>query len=317
MQSHLARRRFIQIVAASAAAAAMPLPHLMAAEKPTYRWNGVALGAAASMQFHGKSAAESKALCKLCLDEVLRLERILSLYEPHSAINQLNAEGELKNAPPELTELLAFSKKMGDVTQGMFDVTVQPVWRALKEGKAAHDVKAKRDLVNYQHIAIEGNDIAFKNKGMQVTLNGVAQGYITDKVTALLKRHGVEHVLVNMGEFSALGKNAQQQSWKVGLRDADNLNVPIKAIALEDGMALATSAGYGTKLGSEHHLLNPKTLRASHYYKSLSILAPSAAMADALSTGLYHLPKQQAEKVVTSLNQHAALGKDIQFFTQV
>lgn len=303
MNSHanrFSRRRFIAIAASSAAITALPFTSMATTIEPLYRWNGVAMGAAASLQFHGKTAAESKVLCSLCLNEIVRLERIFSLYEPQSALNQLNRHGVLENAPKELIELVTLSKKFGDVTDGMFDVTIQPVWQARKQDESADKIEQALKLVDYRNITIEAHHIRFAKKGMAVTFNGIAQGYITDKVTQLLKENGLQNVLVNMGEFHALGNKPDGSAWKVGIRSAQDPHI-LDAVELNNS-AMATSAGYGTALGKSHHLLNPKTGNASHYHRSLSLVASDATTADALSTGLYHMPAQQAHRVINRMN---------------
>ena len=82
-------------------------------------------------------------------------------------------------------------------------------------------------------------------------------------------------------------------------------------------MALATSAGSGTLLGKGHHLLNPRTGEASDYVLSLSVVAPDAMTADALSTGLYQMPFNEAQKIVSLLNKFRADDKKIRIFSQV
>ena len=311
------RRRFIAISASATAMATMPFAGAFSMEQSSiYRWSGVALGANASLQFYGKTQKESKVLCDLCLQEIIRLEKIFSLYEPNSSVSKLNQFGKIKNAPKELIELVEYSTYISEKTHGMFDIAIQPLWHAVANGASQQEAESAKELVDYRHIEIENNTIRFLKKNMAVTFNGIAQGYITDKVSALLRANGLENVLVNMGEIKALGNRPDKSPWKLGVKSALNEHKTTQVVELKN-MALATSAGSGTLLGKGHHLLNPRTGEASDYVLSLSVVAPDAMAADALSTGLYQMPFNEAQKIVSSLNKFRADDKKIRIFSQV
>jgi len=128
---------------------------------------------------------------------------------------------------------------------------------------------------------------------MAITLNGVAQGFVTDRIAELLRRAGFDHVLVDLGEARALGQRPDGGPWRAAL--ADPLRPARTLVDLPlgeaDGVfpALATSAGYGTRFGADpriHHLLDPHTGRSANHYASVSIGAARATLADGLSTTL-------------------------------
>jgi thiamine biosynthesis lipoprotein len=120
---------------------------------------------------------------------------------------------------------------------------------------------------------------------MALTLNGIAQGYVADRVVALLRGMGLDRVLVNTGEYAALGGDPRGGAWQVGLRAGDAL-LP-QAVAL-DGAGLATSSMVGTTFdsaGRAGHILDPRTGRPGpRLWRLVSVTAPRAALADALST---------------------------------
>lgn len=313
----ITRRRFIQITAAAGLAAAFA-PVAARAGGGLYRWRGIALGADASMQVYLPEPGRAQALVRRCLHEITRLERIFSLFDPRSALSRLNRDGCLDAPPPELAEVLRCAHHVSDISSGAFDVTVQPLWRlyashfaqkgAAQEGPPRTEVEAARAQVDYRRLHIAPERIGMA-PGMQVTLGGVAQGYITDRVTALLREEGITHTLVEMGESYGLGGHPDGRPWQVGIRDPENAAALAAWVPLAN-RALATSGGYGTRFnasGTLHHLLDPETGGSANHYASVSVLAPEAVIADALSTALSVLTPEKAPALLQSFPGSAAL----------
>ena len=94
---------------------------------------------------------------------------------------------------------------------------------------------------------------------MAITLNGIGQGYVTDRVVELLREGGVEHALVDMGETRAIGDHPAGGAWSVGLEDPASPGQVLDRIELID-RAVATSGGYGTQFdpaGRFNHIFDP------------------------------------------------------------
>jgi len=304
MTQTLPRRRFLTITAAAAGLPLLGLPGAGLARETAHlhRWQGVAMGARAIVLLHHPDAGKAAELMKAVTDEVRRLEAVFTLFHDDSPLSRLNRDGVLTDPPADLVVLLSRGKSLAEITGGAFDMTVQPLWRlyadhfswprADPEGPSAEDIEKTRELVDYRAVQVEAGRIAFARPGMAVTLNGIAQGYITDKVADLLRRHGVTNVLVDIGEVRALGRDEDRRPWQVGIADPDAPDRPMDRVSLSD-MALATSGGYGSPFevsGRHHHLLDPKTGRSSNRYRSVSVIAPEATVADGLSTALSSMP---------------------------
>ena len=299
------RRRFIAI---AAAAAGLPFAAVRAGAEtaPLHRWSGIALGAAAEIVLHDPDAAHARRLIARCVAEIDRLEDVFSLYRPESAVCRLNRAGRLAAPPLELVALLAEARSFSERTEGAFDITVQPLWRlyaahfarpgADSLGPAAADLVRAQALVDHRAIEIDAAKIRFARPGMAVTLNGIAQGYITDRVAALLQDAGMAQVLLDIGECRALGRHPDGRPWRVGLRRAAQPETVARTVALAD-RAVATSAGIASPFdasGRHHHLFDPATGRPAHMAGQVSVIAPSATMADALSTALAVSPPARA-----------------------
>ncbi|WP_191060178.1 FAD:protein FMN transferase [Geminicoccus harenae] len=309
------RRRFITI---TAAAAGLPLASLHAAPLPQARvWRGTALGAAATMQIHHPDQAMADRLIGQSLAELERLERIFSLYRSESAVVRLNREGRLDDPPLDLVRLLAECQRFGTLTGGAFDVTVQPLWKLY----AGHFAKADADpagpppgaieaalaLVGQSGLDPDPRGIRLARRGMQLTLNGIAQGYVTDRIVERLRLAGIEHALVDMGEIGAIGGHPDGGPWSAGLADPDDPARIAGQVALQD-RSLATSAGSGTRLdptGRFNHIFDPADGRTSRRYRSVSVVAANATIADAASTAFALMPLEQTAPIVRSLGLEA------------
>ncbi len=313
---NVTRRRFITITASAVGAALIPpvtmigsahgqIPDQLAGQ--AQYWRGIALGAEASLTLNGHDPSRARIAIDAALDEISRLEKVFSLFRDDSALSRLNRDGVLEAPPLDLVVCLNEAKRYWRVTNGAFDATVQPLWALYGEhfstsgadphGPQDTDIAVARSLVDFGSVSLASNEIKFAKPGMALTLNGIAQGYITDKVTDLLRLHGFDHVLVNMGEIRALGGKADGTPWQVAINRTDQI-VDIR------NQAIATSGGYGTRFdeaGRYHHLLNPLSGRSANQWSSISVIAPTATMADGLSTAFYSLSKDDILSVSAEL----------------
>ncbi|MEX0308386.1 MAG: FAD:protein FMN transferase [Ruegeria sp.] len=285
----LSRRRFLTI---SAACAALPAGTASAAAQ----WSGIALGAPASLRLEGLSNAEAAPIFAAVEAELNRLEDIFSLYRPTSQISRLNQSGILTAPAPELLNVLSLCSALHDASGGAFDPTVQPLWLALAKGASQNDIGRARQLVGWKEVSIGTDAIRLPHPGLSaITLNGIAQGAITDRIAALLRSFDLYNVLVDMGEVAALGRRNTGELWRIGLAGPDG--TVAKQIMVQD-RAIATSAPGGTKLrGNPGHILNPQGHSITH--KAVSISAPQAVLADGLSTTLCLTPGNEVSTIVS------------------
>jgi len=285
MSRLLSRRRFLSITAAMAV-----IPSAATANMPVARWQGVALGAGASMQLVGFSDNEATPIFAQIEQEVSRLENIFSLYREDSVLSQLNRFGAIDNPPSELLELLSIAGTIHSATDGAFDPTVQPLWalyaRAGSEGKrpSTAEIFDTRTLIGWKKLFFDATSVHFEQTGMALTLNGIAQGYITDRVAALLRAHGFKDVMINMGEIYALGHRPDGMPWLAGV--ATPSGALVGQIELKN-RALASSATLGTVLDETEqlgHIIDPHSGRPSKIHRLVSVSADRAVLADGLST---------------------------------
>jgi thiamine biosynthesis lipoprotein len=278
----LTRRRFLTL---TAVASTLPFA---AHAAPITQWHGTALGAEAAIYL---AHPDADAIIARAVAEIDRLESIFSLYRPASALAQLNASGRLDAPPFELLECLALCGRVHTASQGLFDPTIQPLWqlyaRKLTAGAlpADSDITALMPQIGWSRVRYDSAAIRLA-PGMALTLNGIAQGFIADKIAELLSTEGLTDILINTGELRALGQMPGAAGWPVTLTSGGQIALTARA--------LATSSPLGTVLdaqGRVGHILNPVTGRpAAPQWQSVSISAPSAGLADALSTAACLMP---------------------------
>ena len=283
------RRRVLTILAG---VAALPIIGAKASTK-TISWSGIALGANSQIILEHERAED---LINKALKEIARLENIFSLYKTGSELSTLNRDGKILNPSFEMLELLSLCSQINHKTNGAFDPSVQPLWalyaQQYSKGEQVSEQQraAALNITGWKYVNYSATDIKFSKKGVALTLNGIAQGYIADKICELFKRNGVKNVLVNTGEIALIGHAPNGKKWRVHLKNDRNIAMP-----LTDG-AIATSAPLGTyfdKSGKIGHILDPRTGKPSKKWQQVSVIAKSAALADGLSTGFTLMNKKQ------------------------
>jgi FAD:protein FMN transferase len=290
------RRRFLGISAAVAGLALLPVRGGAKTEAQMVEWEGMALGASTSIRIHHYDSGAAAEALRLVLQDVRRLEAVFSLYREDSALVQLNRQGSLVAPAPELADLLLACRQYTDLTDGAFDPTIQPLWQlysrhfaqagATPDGPSPEKIAATLQAVGLQHVLIDRHRIAFLRRGMAISLNGIAQGYVTDRVIERLRTHGIDHTLVDMGESRALGRHPSGRPWQAVIAGPLEPNKDGMIIPLVD-MSLATSGGYGFQFdpaGHFNHIFDPRSGRSPQRYRSVSVAMPTATAADALST---------------------------------
>jgi FAD:protein FMN transferase len=278
------RRRAVRIVAAAAG-----LPLLIAAVRAAapagqlFRWQGEVLGALSELTLWHTDAALAQRTIVRVRGEIARYERMFSLYRPDSEISRLNADGALAAPSRELRELVETSQRFSVLSDGAFDISVQPLWRLYEAHFWSHsDIQrdllsraraVARDLVDFRNIDVGGAHIAFARAGMGI--------------------EGFESAVVDLGEFHTVGRHPDGHPWRIGIRNglAGNLAEPqgiARTVELED-MALAVSGGYGTTFeptGRFHHIFDPHTGASASALIDVAVIGPRATAANGLSTAI-------------------------------
>jgi thiamine biosynthesis lipoprotein len=272
----------------------------------TVRKSAMALGAEVSITALHTDQRRGNAAVDAAFAELELVERLMSIYRPESQLSRLNRDKVLVDPHPYLVEVLTAARAMSERSCGAFDATVQPLWELYQTAKSrgclpvTSEIEAARQQIDWHRVEITPRRITLQGQGTAVTLNGIAQGFAADRVVATLRSHGVEHALVDTGEMSALGVRQDGDAWTVGLQHPRHEDAYI-SLAQLSGRCLATSGDYATTFSPDfkhHHIFNPRTGASPEALASVSVLAPTAIQADALSTALFVMGPEDGIRLV-------------------
>ncbi|KGJ04365.1 hypothetical protein IT41_10720 [Paracoccus halophilus] len=275
------RRRFLTIAAAALGA---PLIADPATAGDAAIWHGQAMGAPVRLILNHPDPTRARTILREVATELRRLEAIFTLYRADSELSRLNRSGALVAPSPEMVAALELAGLAHRVTGGRFDPSVQPLWRAHAAGGDAGAIRAARALTGFGRVKVSRDRIAMP-AGMQLTLNGIAQGHITDCIATRLRAAGAEHTLVDMGEIRAIGGRTARDPWQVALPGGTEVGLVDRAIATTEAAGFTFDAA-----GLLPHLIDPATGAARAAWRRISVIADTAGLADALSTGFSLAP---------------------------
>lgn len=270
------------------------------------------MGTIVNMTVCGSNEQHCREAMHSCLQLMENLSSQLSTYDPSSPLSHLNRDGILVGAPPELLEVLMMSRELSDLTQGAFDPTVLPLLSLYRKVKKTgrlpdrHIIEAALQLVDYRKISIEdGTTVRLSRKGMGLTLDAIAKGYIVDKGVAALRAKGVDNAYVEAGgDLMVIGRRQDGEAWRIGIRNPRSDDLQRMDIVSLTDRAIATSGDYlqyftGDK--KAHHIIDPHTGFSPLQLASSSILAPTVARADSLATATMVLGVERSLALLESL----------------
>ncbi len=266
-----------------------------------YKDNRVMMGTFVEVVSADKRAAN------IVFEEMKRIERLLSKYDPDSEVSKLNKRGEL-SVSPETFFILKKAKEFWQASGGAFDITVGPLiglWGFTNNKynlPQESEVKKALKLVGTDKIIFNerNNVVKFKLRGMSVDLGAIAKGYAVDCAVKKLKEAGIKGCLINAGgQIHALGDRFGQP-WKIAVRNPRGKGFT-GYLTLKD-KAAATSGDYEQYFISQEkrysHIFNPKTgYPADAGVISVTVVASCGLTADALATSIFVLGKAKGEEL--------------------
>jgi thiamine biosynthesis lipoprotein len=256
------------------------------------------------------------------LDRIDLLEGQLSVYRLNSEVSELNRRAA--HAPvvvePGLFGLCKQAAKLSQATGGAFDITAGPlskVWGFFRRQGAmpsSDDVRQALDLVGSRLLQLDPveQSLHFQKVGMEINLGAIGKGYALDRAADLMDERGVRDVLIHGGNSSVLARGSRTagDGWIVALRHPLKPDERLAEFRLRN-QALGTS-GSGTHFfhyqGKRYgHILDPRTGWPAEGVLAATVIAPTAAQSDALSTALYVLGPERAAEFCARHPENAAL----------
>jgi thiamine biosynthesis lipoprotein len=278
----------------------------------------LAMGTTVSMTLVSSSRDKAEAAMKTAYEEMTRLSGLMNGFDDGSPVAILNKEGVLKEASPEIIEVITGALKYYRLTGGVFDITIKPVIdlfgqefsRGENRYPSQEEIEEVLELVGSDMIRIQGRDITLEKPGMGITLDGIAKGYIVDCVSKIFLEREIEDHLINAGgDIKARGIREDGKPWIIAIQDPVKKDSHLDVIHLYDA-AVGTSGNYENYLDREkmfHHIANPKTGLSPVMNASASVIAPTGMEADALATSLLVMNAIDGISFIDSLPEREAL----------
>lgn len=261
------------------------------------------LGSPFEMIVEAKDIPEADGYIDMAVAEVTRLEHLISDWIPTTPISEVNRNAGIKpvKVPQEVFDLVQRSIKISELTSGAFDISyasMDKIWKfdgSMTRMPTPEEIKNSVSKVGYNNIILnaEKSTIFLKNTGMKLGLGGIGQGFIADKIKALLISKGVVAGIVNIsGDINTWGKQLNGEEWKVGIKNPLNKDKIFATFPLLDS-AVETSGSYEkyvTFNGIRYsHIIDTRTGYPASGVISVSVFAKSTEFADALATGVFVL----------------------------
>ena len=247
------------------------------------------------------NAVEGNTYINLAVDEISRIEKLISSWDPNSQTSIIIKNAGIKptKVSSELFELIRRSLALSKLTDGAFDISyasMDNIWKfdgSLKNMPSKKDIKASVSKVGYQNIILnkENLTVFLKLKGMKIGFGAIGKGYAADKAKQLLISKGVVAGIINAsGDMNTWGKQPNGDDWKVAITNPLNKNIAFALLPIKNG-AVVTSGNYEKYVifnGKRYtHIIDPRTGYPSTGITSVTVFAPKAELADALATSVF------------------------------
>jgi FAD:protein FMN transferase len=253
-----------------------------------------AMASACEVVLDADDEAQGQRLAAVAAAEVRRIEAAYSRYRDDSIVSRINAAAgrDFVECDDETLRLLDFAGQLYEESGGLFDIT-SGVLRRAWDFKAARvpdedQLAASVAHIGWRRLERRGREVRLAQAGMELDFGGFGKEYAADRAAEALLALGVRHGYVNLaGDVRVFGPRPDGSAWSVGIQHPREPRTVLASIALKTG-ALATSGDYERFF--EHagrrycHILDPRTGHSVRHWRSVSVLAPQAIVAGAVST---------------------------------
>ena len=248
-----------------------------------------------------KNQAEGDLYIQLAVDEIKRIESIISSWDPQSETSEINRQAGVKpvKVSAELFALIQRAIGISKLTDGAFDISyaaMDKIWKFDGSMTRMPDEKSIQNSirnVGYQYIILDKKNqtVFLSRKGMKIGFGAIGKGYAADRAKELLQSKGVRAGIINAsGDMNTWGKQPNGKDWTVAITNPMNKNKAFALFSISD-RAVVTSGDYEkyVKFGGVRyaHIINPKTGYPATGIISATVFAPKAELADALATSVF------------------------------
>lgn len=250
------------------------------------------------------------------IKETIRVENLISSWKPTSQTSKINKNAGIQpvKVDNELLQLIKRSKRISDLTNGLFDISyasVDKIWyfnKPMNNLPDSTEVIKSVSKINYKNIIIneEKSTVFLVKKGMKIGFGSIGKGYVAEKVKKMLQKNGVKAGLVNAsGDLTTWGNHPLTKKWKINIADPNKIFSKIGNFYLHNN-SVVTSGSYAKYIefnGNRYsHIINPKTGWPVRGLKSVTVFCKNTELADALATSVFVMGKEKGLALINQLN---------------
>lgn len=274
---------------------------LFAALPASAEWHSRAeaiMGTEVRVELWHEDATSARAAIGAVMDEMHRIDALMSPFKPNSELSRINREAAQKpiTISQEMFDLISRSLEFSKLSGGAFDITFSSVGYLYdyREHIKPSDAEIAKALpgVNYRHLQLDRKrrTIHFARSGVRIDLGGIAKGYAVDNCIALLKKRGITNAIVTAGGDSRLLGDRRGRPWNVGIRDPRRRDDVVMVLPLMD-VAISTSGDYERYFEADgvrhHHIINPKTGKSASGVRSVTVIGPDGVTTEGLTKSVF------------------------------
>ena len=253
-----------------------------------------------------KDPIEGEQYIDLAINEIKRIEKLISSWDPNSQTSEINKNAGVKpvKVDAELFNLIQRGIGISTLTDGAFDISyasMDNIWKfdgSMTKMPEEAAIKASVSKVGYQNILLNKKDhtVFLKLKGMKIGFGAIGKGYAADKAKELLISRGVVAGIINAsGDMNTWGKQPNGDSWQVAITNPTDKNKAFALLPLDNG-AVVTSGNYEKYVTFNNtrytHIIDPRSGYPATGIVSVTVFAPKAELADALATSVFVMGKE-------------------------
>lgn len=278
-----------------------------AQEGPSHQSRKV-MGTLCEVQVHHADAAAAARAMTAALDEMARVDRLLSNYVPDSELSRMNASAARApfQASPELYAFLKRSRVYFDDTLGTFDPTMGAVVRAWgfftphPARPSAAEAMAARAKTGFDKVRLDDatRSVSYAVDGLEIDPGGIGKGYAVDRAAGVLRGLGITSALVSAGGSTlyAIGHPPGQDGWKVAIQDPSRRADALAVVSLHDNAVSTSGVSERFVVENGHryaHIIDPRSGEPSEGMCQVTLIAPDATASDALTKAAFLLTRRQ------------------------
>jgi thiamine biosynthesis lipoprotein len=276
------------------------------------------MGTRCYVQLWADDPDKGNAALDAVMDELRRIDNLMSHYKPESQLSQINAHAnqEPVQVDKELFDLIKLSTHYSEITEGAFDITYASVGYLynyplhIRPNEA--QIQAALPAVNWRNLIFDeqNHTIRFGHPGMRIDLGGIGKGYAADRGAEILKARGISNAIVTAGGDTRILGDRRGRPWLVAIRHPDNPAKVVTRIPLED-CGVSTSGDYERFFDEDgvryHHIIDPHTGHSASKVRSATIIAPTATQTDGMSKTAFVLGADKTLEIINRMPEYDAV----------